>query len=280
MEGMQRHHNWSDDENDLIVADYFEMLKLELAGQPLVKAHHNRALSEFIGRSHASIERKHMNISAVLERLGLPRINGYKPYANFQKSLIQAIERHLGNSMLETFAPQEDRFQNIVRSQEALWIGPAPLPTADDLKSSHELNRLVQKFDPAARDARNRELGRLGEELVFNHERRYLIDNGRSDLSKRVEWTSQERGDGAGFDIASFTPDGEPRLIEVKTTNGSATTPFLMSENERAFSDEEPHAFRLMRIFNFSTKPSAFELKPPLNECLLLSPTNYRATLQ
>jgi hypothetical protein len=31
---------------------------------------------------------------------------------------------------------------------------------------------------------------------------------------------SQEGGDGAGYDIASFAPDRRSRLVEVKTTNG------------------------------------------------------------
>jgi hypothetical protein len=43
-----------------------------------------------------------------------------------------------------------------------------------------------------------------------------------------------EEGDGAGFDIASFDPDGRERFIEVKTTNGAATTPFFLTRNEMA----------------------------------------------
>ena len=62
---------WSDAENDMVVADYFAMLSKELSGQSFVKAHHNQALTETIGRSKKSIEYKHMNISAVLERLAV-----------------------------------------------------------------------------------------------------------------------------------------------------------------------------------------------------------------
>ena len=47
----------------------------ELAGRPYVKSHHNAALRERIGRTAGSVERKHMNISAVLTELGLPTIN-------------------------------------------------------------------------------------------------------------------------------------------------------------------------------------------------------------
>lgn len=74
--------DWSDTEVDLIIADYFDMLRLELAGQPYVKSHRDTALQQIIGRSHASIEFKHGNISAVLERLGLPTIAGYKKRDN------------------------------------------------------------------------------------------------------------------------------------------------------------------------------------------------------
>jgi len=98
-------------------------------------------------------------------------------------------------------------------------------------------------------------------------------------LARKVEWTSEVRGDGAGYDIRSFDFDGKDRLIEVKTTNGPAKTPFYLSENERAFSDERPDAFRLLRLYQFVDKPSAFELMAPLSDRLALHPCNYRATL-
>ena len=275
-EGAER-KAWSDVENDIIVADYFAMLAEEIAGGTPVKAHHNRALVELIGRPRGSIERKHMNISAVLERLGRSRIRGYAPLANFQTSLISAIERYLSADAQVTPFLVEGK---VKEARSTLWIGPAPLIGVADVKTTPALERLVRKFDPAERDARNRQLGRSGEELVFHHERELLIANGRDDLARKVEWTSQERGDGAGYDIASFAPDGSSRLIEVKTTNGPAKTPFFMSENERLFSAERPDAFRLMRLHDFSTKPSGFELRPPLENFLALQPTSYRATLR
>ncbi|HMO73990.1 MAG TPA: DUF3883 domain-containing protein [Sphingopyxis sp.] len=271
---------WSDAENDMVVADYFAMLSKELSGQPFVKAHHNQALTETIGRSKKSIEYKHMNISAVLERLGLPRIKGYAPLANFQSSLIAAIERRLAIDPLTQLLSTEAAASDAVHSRPSLWIGPAPTVSPDDRKTTEALERLVRKFDPAERDARNRQLGRSGEELVFHHERELLIAAGRDDLARKVEWTSQERGDGTGYDIASFRPDGASRLIEVKTTNGPAKTPFYMSENERLFSEERPDAFRLMRLHDFSARPSGFELQPPLDKLLAFQPINYRAALR
>ena len=79
--------HWSDEELDAIVADHFAMLRAQSDGQPYVKAHHARVLMERTGRSHRSVEFKHMNISAVLAELGLPTIRGYRPMANYQAAL-------------------------------------------------------------------------------------------------------------------------------------------------------------------------------------------------
>jgi len=59
--------DWSRLEVELVVADYFAMLWKELAGQPVDKTAHRKALQpQLNGRSHGSIEFKHQNISAVL----------------------------------------------------------------------------------------------------------------------------------------------------------------------------------------------------------------------
>ena len=58
--------DWTDDEIDLIVADYFEMLQFERLDEPYVKAERNRALQDLTRRSKGSIEFKYQNISAVL----------------------------------------------------------------------------------------------------------------------------------------------------------------------------------------------------------------------
>ena len=269
---------WSNWEVDAIVADYFAMLANEIAGTRFNKSEHRRALQSLTGREPGSIERKHQNISAVLERLGLPFIRGYKPLAHFQNALLDAVERYLASKGQPIFQFTASA-PSFVAEPPNLWIGPAPEVEPKDHSEPERLRRLVRKFDPAERDARNRSLGKRGEELVFLHEQRRLRVHGQLDLARKVEWTSEVHGDGAGYDIRSFDLDGSERLIEVKTTNGPAKTPFFLSENERAFSTERPDAFRLLRLYSFVAKPSAFELRPPLSDRLALSATNYRATL-
>ena len=73
--------DWGADELDAIVADYFAMLALERAGQAYVKSHRAAALMAEVGRTHRSVEFKHMNISAALTRLGVPSIRGHRRIA-------------------------------------------------------------------------------------------------------------------------------------------------------------------------------------------------------
>lgn len=267
---------WSDREVDLIVADYFDMLTDEAAGRPFNKTAHNRALQELTGRNHAAVEFKHCNISAVLELLGIPTIRGYRPRPNFQNALIDGVERYLAVKGQPAFVSAAPELAAVAESA-TIWIGPPPQTALEETAPPERMRQLIRKFDPAERDSRNRKLGKQGEELVYMHEQQCLIGADRPDLARKVEWTSRVRGDGAGYDIRSFEPDGSERLIEVKTTNGPAKTPFFLSENERAFSDERPDAFRLLRLYSFVEKPSAFELRPPLSERLTLNPAIYRA---
>ncbi|EID8504747.1 hypothetical protein LCI27_006027, partial [Escherichia coli] len=70
--------DWSEEEVLATVEDYFDMLRAEAAGEPYHKSEHNQALRQLLnGRSKSSVELKHQNISAVLDALGLPYINGY-----------------------------------------------------------------------------------------------------------------------------------------------------------------------------------------------------------
>lgn len=138
--------------------------------------------------------------------------------------------------------------------------------------------RIARKSDVAGRDERNRVLGRAGEERVLAYERSVLRSAGRDDLARKVRWVSEEDGDGAGYDIASFERDGRSRLIEVKTTNGWDRTPFHITRNELAVAEERRAEWCLFRLWNFSREPKAFELRPPLDAHVSLTATSYRAS--
>lgn len=271
--------DWTDSQNDAIVADYFAMLASDVTGRRYSKAEHNRALQTQIGRGKGSIEFKHQNISAVLKGLGEDWIPGYKPAFNFQGALVDAVARWLAFN--PTWLSPESRqgpAPTTVKEEPPLWIGPPPTHSnAPPPAELEQITAIATKFDVAARDERNRALGRAGEKRVVAHERACLTDAGRHDLARRVRWVADEEGDGAGFDIASFELNGSARLIEVKTTNGWERTPFHITRNELAVADAHRHEWCIVRLWNFARMPKAFEVRPPLDAHLSLTPTNFLA---
>lgn len=272
---------WSDLENDAIVADYMTMLADDLTARAYSKAEHNRALQQLIGRGRGSIEYKHQNISAVLKGLGEAWVEGYKPAFNFQTSLVDAVERWL-DQRPGWYSPRPAGVAlSTVHDAPALWIGTAPtLSNAPPPDEADQMARIARRFDAAERDHRNRELGRAGEARMVDHERASLLAAGRDDLSRKVRWVSEEDGDGLGYDIASFEPNGVERLIEVKTTNGWERTPFHISRNEVAVANERQHDWHLIRLWDFARAPKAFAIRPPLERHVALTPTNFIASFR
>jgi hypothetical protein len=270
--------DWNEQEIDLIVADYFDMRDMELRGEPYVKSQHNAELQKLTGRSKGSIEFKHQNISAVLDALCMPWIPGYKPMVNFQRALFNSVERFLDIRPEAVSALPTKEIT--LAEQGALFVGEAPVKIERPEDANPALARLVRKFDPAARDERNRALGRLGEERVLTSERARLRGEGRDDLARKVKWVAQEEGDGAGYDILSFTARGDERFLEVKTTAGGEQTPFFISRNEKNFAEERPDGFRIFRLYDFAKEPKAFKIAPPLESRLILDAANYRASFR
>jgi hypothetical protein len=266
---------WSGDELDAIIADYFAMLGAELALRPYVKSHHSAALMEQIGRTHRSVEFKHQNISAVLEELGLPWIPGYKPKRNYQAAIFGAIDRYL--SAHEDVAYQQAPPVILHVAEDASVFTDAP-PLEPVVDRPLQLERLLKKFDPVERDFRNRALGKAGEEFVLEVERKKLAKVERPDLARKVRWIAAEDGDGAGYDILSYEPTGRERLIEVKTTNGAAKTPFFLTRNENEVAAQRADCWRLYRVHLFAQTPRIFTIRPPLDAVLHLRPEAWRAS--
>ena len=269
---------WTDTENDLIVADYFAMLTDDLAGRRYSKAGHNRILQDRIRRGRGSIEYKHQNVSAVLQWLGQPWIRGYKPALNFQGSLVEAVVRRLDRRP-DYLSPMQLESSAIgLETPAELFVGPPPtVSNGQPPKGLAHMQAVARKFDVAGRDERNRALGRAGEERALAHEKATLVAIGRSDLAKHVTWVSEEEGDGAGYDIASYSREGRSRLIEVKTTNGWERTPFHITRNELAVAEERSDEWCLLRLWNFVRGPRAFQLYPPLDAHVALIATSYEA---
>lgn len=270
---------WTGEENDLIVEDYFTMLADDVAHKPYNKSEHNKRLQAKIRRSRQSIEFKHQNISAVLKALGEDWIPGYKPAFHFQMALVDAVARWLALNADWLHRKSKPRREPGLGERPFIWVGPPP--TQSNQPPPLELEQtlsIARKFDVAARDERNRTLGRAGEERVLEHEHAVLTSAGRDDLARKIRWVAEKDGDGFGYDIASFAPTGQPRLIEVKTTNGWERTPFHITRNELAVANQNRATWCLFRLYSFSRDPKAFELYPPLDAHVSLTAMTFQAS--
>jgi hypothetical protein len=273
--------HWTQIEVEATVADYLHMLVLELSGQSYNKASHRRALlARLNDRTEAAVELKHQNISAILRDLGFPWIAGYKPRGHFQALLRKIVEAQLTENKL------------VDEAALTATTSPAAAPLLDDLnKVVVEAPKLAaetkepsprpyyssapKKRDYLEREARNISLGRAGEEFVLSFEHFRLYELGQKKLADRIEHVSVSRGDGMGYDVLSFEPDGREKYIEVKTTAFGKETPFFVSRGEIQFADDHADQFHLYRLFEFRKAPKLFDLSGPVKSHCFVNPINF-----
>ena len=120
----------------------------------------------------------------------------------------------------------------------------------------------VTKKDYAKSQRVNAETGKLGELIVFQHEKK-LLKNYKID--KEVEWVSVE-DDSQGYDILSYDlKDGKvlKKFIEVKTTKSGKYEPFYISKNEmdKFKSNDNFVIYRVYDIDNNNHKAKFYEIK-------------------
>jgi hypothetical protein len=277
--------DWTRVEVEAIVSDYFAMLVAELRGEPVNKAARNRALQQLLtGRSRGAIEFKHANISAVMIERGYPYIEGYKPRGNYQDLLADVVVERLSEhaEIATTAAAAVARPVGSAPVAGTLQRVDAPEPLERTTRLYERRTRSAVVVDPATyleREARNSSLGAAGEHLVMAHEHRRLWETGARALADRVEHVARTRGDGLGYDVLSFEPDGRERFIEVKTTRFGIMTPFFATANEVRRSSELASQYHVYRLFAFDRGPKFYVLPGALSASFNLEPTVYRATL-
>jgi hypothetical protein len=276
--------DWSTEEVAATVASYFEMLCLDTQRTTYKKSDFNAALRmKLRGRSKASVELKHQNISAVLHCMDLPFIPGYKPRGNVQLLLRKTVQkfvlehsavvRQIVDALEDISTPAEKAFKAVV-------VNPPPIEAVTKVEVTGPRLRLPRKIDFAAKDESNCRLGRAGEQWAINFEYQRLTDAGLPELFQRLDWISDRLGDGAGYDILSYDAADRARYIEVKTTNGTYMSSFIISRNELDFSREAGDAFFLYRLFQFRQEPTLYMLQGDVSTQLHLEPIDYRASFR
>ncbi len=275
--------DWSRAEVEAIVGDYLSMLASELAGTPYNKTAHRQALKPLLqGRSDASIEFKHANISAALLDAGFPYINGYKPLANYQSLLAEVLSERLDKTsdLLTLAANDADRPIVVPEVEDILAVlTERPKPRSEGFRiaePSVPTIRLPTNY--IEREARNRSLGNAGELFALNFERARLIHAGKESLAAKIEHTAKVRGDHAGYDILSFEASGAERLIEVKTTKYGVDTPFFVTRNEKATSERHASQYQLYRLFAFRDAPRLYTLAGAIDMTCNLSAATFLAS--
>lgn len=275
---MAESRDWTDEENGILVSAYCDMLRSELQDERFVKAQVKRQLQEIMGRSPGAIEYKFMNVSAVLREMNFPFVTGYKPYPNIQASLRDTVR----DEILRRPELADIAFDKLTRampdvSGSAAWI-EGEAPTVDLDVFSARPGKRVGRWDFVELEAMNRALGAAGERAVLERERHMLTRMGEHNLAARVEHVSQTVGDGLGFDIWSFEPNGADKLIEVKTTTQGVHWPMVITRNEVDVSVAEAEAYHLYRLHDFSPKSVRFySLRGDLRATCDLRPETYRA---
>jgi hypothetical protein len=277
-------HDWSYEEVEAIVADYFAMFEKDLAGLGYNKAEHNRAIRVLIPkRNRSAVEQKHRNISAVLWHLGYPYLRGYKPLPRYQRLLREVVEERLNSSKVlnqlvsksvraqVTSAPRLSNFR-------AIQVSPPSRKEVTELvKDESQRKTTFVRRNYLEEEAKNHSLGLAGEEFILRFEHERLWRAGKRALANQVEHVAKTRGDFLGFDILSFENNGCERLIEVKTTRFDALTRFFASSNEVEFSETRKSEFHLYRLFNFNKQPKFFVLKGALRDTCQLKAVSYSA---
>jgi len=169
-----------------------------------------------------------------------------------------------------------------IEKPEGLQFVAKPAPRQSRPGSSTSEFQTRKSPNYLAQHANNTSLGLLGEELVLAQEIKQLIDANRQDLADKVVHVSVVEGDGAGYDIRSYGPDGKSKFIEVKSTKGSASSPFFISPNEIEFSKKNPNNYHLYRLFDLDTlskSAKAYVVLGDLSGQLDLRPTQFIAEI-
>lgn len=135
----------------------------------------------------------------------------------------------------------------------------------------------MAKRDYIERESRNASLGLAGEKFIVQYEQWRLVRAGAERLAEKIEHVSVTQGDGLGFDVLSYEPNGREKFIEVKTTSFGKETPFFITRNEVGLSKAEVDRFHIYRLFDFRKDPKVFSFRGPVEDHCRLDPLLFQA---
>lgn len=143
--------------------------------------------------------------------------------------------------------------------------------------------------DYLAEHARKKEIGDFGERLILHNEKLKLKNSDIEELRKKaedVEWSSNEKGDGLGYDIKSYdiSENGDiiDKFIEVKTTLGTDKAfEITAAEVEKSEELNEMGKYVVARVYNVDLESMTFDYyyeEGSIRSNYELSPISYLAS--
>lgn len=143
---------WTHAELSACVAAYLDILRKELAGETFVKARVYRELVDgpLAARPVKAVERRFMNISHVMDELGLPYVTGLLPAANIgptNKPIIQELIEASDTSFANVSEPTADPVE-LERRVELLRKKVVSKPTGQKAPSKTSSTSSTYKRDP------------------------------------------------------------------------------------------------------------------------------------
>jgi len=132
------------------------------------------------------------------------------------------------------------------KTEDPLPEYPIPTEAFNELpKKEYSFKGVIVDYD--AEHKKSKSIGEAGEKLVLEKEKKFLLANNLPELSEAVRKVK----DGEGYDVLSFEINGDKKFIEVKTTSGINTRPFLMTDNEWEFMKRNSDQFHLYRVYDY-----------------------------
>ena len=109
---------------------------------------------------------------------------------------------------------------------------------------------VTRKMDYSLLQDKKQTIGKAGEYLVID-----LLKDEYSDEGVTIEHTSEEIGDGCGYDIKVTFPDGFEKMIEVKTTSSNTKDGFYLTPAELRSSincaNSKKRKYIIYRLYNY-----------------------------
>jgi hypothetical protein len=178
----------------------------------------------------------------------LPKTYTRGGWDSYRKTINQMIQFHctyyqkyIGPEHFKYLGPGNYELINFNKTDSLMFIESRQIESHE---FAHKTKIDEKQFEELLK--KNKEIGALGEEKVLEHEKKYLIENGRSDLSQNVRHISKQSV-GEGYDIISYDLDGNNKYIEVKSSRQRDIN-FFVTDNELSTAKDLKEKYWIYRV--------------------------------